>query len=84
MVNHIKETKELGGINMAIKKILIGVIALLMVGCSYETETQNARTVGATNVGDPIRVWKYEGHSYLLYRQTIIHSESCKCKENKR
>lgn len=68
---------------MAIKKILIGVMALLMVGCSSEQETPVARVVGKSYVGDVIREWQYEGHSYILFRNCIIHSESCKCKKVK-
>lgn len=69
---------------MKAKKLMIGVMALLMVGCSFKEETPSPRRVGKTIEGYKIREWQYEGHSYILYRNCIIHSESCKCKENKR
>lgn len=68
---------------MKAKGLIMVAITLLIVGCSCNEENQEKKeTIVLAHSSTDYRIekWQYEGHDYLIYRNTIIHSESCSCK----
>lgn len=62
---------------------LAGVLVLLLgVGCA-PSGVPKSKTVGRFDSGfEGVSVHEIDikGHTYLLYRETVIHAEHCQCK----